>query len=93
MTKEQRLIKELTTKVNDLEALCKEKDTSLKYSQKECDKLKVELNDLHSTFDLLAVPSRVKGTYNDLSANARLTLFMAMRNNIKVTQPSSEDQI
>ena len=90
MTKEQRLIKELTTKVNDLEAMCKDKETSLRYAQEERSKVTAELNDLHSTFDLLNVPKQVKGEYCRLSANARLTLFMAQMNNIPVVK-STED--
>lgn len=90
MTKEQRLIKELTTKVTDLEKSYKDKDNSLHYIQDERNKLSDELNDLHATFDLLGVPKRRKGTYSDLSANARLTLFMAQINDIPVTQPIEE---
>ena len=90
MTKEQRLIKELTTKVNDLEELRKEKESSLRYAQDERNKATTELNDLHSTFDLLGVPKRRKGEYRDLSANARLTLFMAQMNNIPVAQPTED---
>lgn len=90
MTKEQRLIKELTTKVNDLEEMCKDKETSLRYAQEERSKVTAELNDLHSTFDLLGVPRKRKGEYCSLSANARLTLFMAQINNISVAQPTEE---
>ena len=46
-----------------------------------------ELNDIHATFDLLGIPSKVKNTYRDLTANARLTLFLAQTNGIKVEQP------
>ena len=90
MTKEQRLIKELTTKVNYLEEMCKDKETSLRYAQEERSKVTAELNDLHSTFDLLGVPRRRKGEFGSLSANARLTLFMAQINNIPVAQPTEE---
>lgn len=90
MTKEQRLIKELTTKVTELEQSLKDKDSSLRFAQEERSKATAELNDLHSTFDLLGVPKRVKGEYCSLSANARLTLFMAKTNNISVAQPTEE---
>lgn len=91
MTKEQRLIKELTAKVNELEQSCKDKDCSLRFAQDDRSKLTAELNDLHSTFDLLGVPKRRKGEYRELSANARLTLFMAQLNKIPVVQPTEED--
>ena len=90
MTKEQRLIKELTAKVTELEQSCKDKDNSLRFAQDDRSKLTSELNDLHSTFDLLGVPKRRKGMYSDLSANARLTLFMAQLNEIPVAQPTEE---
>lgn len=91
MTKEQRTIKVLSAQVTELTDKLKQEINSNNYNKGERDRLQKELTDLHETFDLLCVPKKRKGEYHDLSANARLTLFMAMRNNIKVAQPTEED--
>jgi phage host-nuclease inhibitor protein Gam len=91
MTKDQRTIKAQAAQIADLTNEVARLKTDLESTRKYKEQYSNELNDLHSTFDLLAVPSRVKGTYNNLSANARLTLYMAMSNGVKVAQPSQED--
>ena len=87
MTKEQRTIKTQAQKIAELENLVKSKDDDWKRTEEYRGRLSDEHNNLHDTLDLLGVPRRVKGTYHDLSANARLTLFLAVLNNIKVEQP------
>lgn len=87
MTKEQRTIKVQAQQIAELENLVKSKDDEYKRIEDYQGRLSDELNNLHNTLDLLGVPRRVKGTYHDLSANARLTLFLAVLNNIKVEQP------
>lgn len=80
MTKEQRTIKDQAEQIADLKSrLEKANEYRNKYSS--------ELNDIHATFDLLGIPKCVKNTYRDLTANARLTLFLAQINGIKVEQP------
>ena len=91
MTKDQKMIKDFKQQVTELTDKLKNEVNNNEYSKKERDHLREELNDLHATFDLLCVPKRRKGDYYDLSANARLTLFMAMRSNIKVAQPTEEN--
>lgn len=87
MTKDQRTIKQLTQQLADLTS----EITRLKLNLvSEClykNKYRDELDDIHTTFDLLDIPRRVKNTYHDLTANARLTLFLAQTNGIKVEQP------
>lgn len=84
MTKDQRTIKDLTNEVTRLKS---DLETARKYK----DQYDSELSDVHATFDLLGVPRRVKNTYHDLTANARLTLFLAQTNGIKVEQPKEGD--
>lgn len=91
MTKDQRTIKQLTQQLADMKVDLEHKDADLKRTEeykKQCDS---ELTDIHRTFDLLGVPQRVKNTYHDLTANARLTLFLAQTNGIKVEQPKEGD--
>ena len=87
MTKEQRTIKVQAQQIAELENLVKSKDEECKRTEDYRGRLSDELDNLHETFDLLGVPRRVKNTYHDLSANSRLTLFLAELNNIKVEQP------
>lgn len=91
MTKDQRTIKQQAQQIIDLEASLKSKDADLKRCEEYKKKYDEELADIHCTFDLLGVPARVKNTYHDLTANARLTLFLAQTNGIKVEQPKDGD--
>lgn len=90
MTKDQRTIKQLTQQVVDLEAQLRVKSDDLKRVEEYRKQYDSELTDIHRTFDLLGVPQRVKNTYHDLTANARLTLFLAQTNGIKVEQPKED---
>ena len=90
MTKEQRTIKQLTQQVVDLKVDLENKVADLKRTEEYKKQYDRELSDIHATFDLLGVPRRVKNTYCDLTANARLTLFLAQINGIKVEQPKEE---
>ena len=87
MTKEQRTIKDQATQIADLTNEIKELKSRLETADEYRNKYSSELNDIHATFDLLGIPSKVKNTYRDLTANARLTLFLAQTNGIKVEQP------
>lgn len=87
MTKEQRLIKDQATQIADLTNEIKELKSRLETADEYRSKYSSELNDIHATFDLLGIPSKVKNTYIDITANTRLTLFLAQINGIKVTQP------
>ena len=86
MTKDQRTIKQLTQQVEDLTVDLKNKDANLKCIEEYRKQSDNELLDIHATFDLLGVPRCVKSSYRNLSANARLTLFLAQTNGIKVEQ-------
>ena len=92
MTKEQRTIKEQTAKITDLTNEIKELKSKLETADGYRDKYASELYDIHATFDLLGIPNRVKNIYRDLTANIRLTLFLAQINGIKVEQPKDCDQ-
>ena len=87
MTKEQRTIKEQATQIIDLINEIKDLKSNLELTSEYKEQYDTELSDIHATFDLLGVPRRANGTYHDLKANARLTLFIAQINGIKVTQP------
>lgn len=87
MTKEQRIIKEKATQIADLTNEVAKLKSDLEMTRKYKEQYDNELADIHSTFDLLGVPKRVKNTYHDLNANARLTLFLAQTNGMKVEQP------
>ena len=90
MTKDQRTIKTQAAQIadltNEVSRLKSDLDTVRKYKEK----YDSELSDIHATFDLLGIPRCVKNTYHDMSANARLTLFLAQTNGIKVEQPKDE---
>lgn len=91
MTKDQRTIKQLTAQVTELKATLTSAEDNLKRTQEYRERSDNELADIHRTFDLLGVPKRVKNQYHDLSANARLTLFIAQTNGIPVAQPDEEE--
>ena len=86
MTKEQRTIKEQAAKIAELTKTVEEITSRIESIKKCKDKYCDELDDIHATFDLLGIPDKVKNTYHELSANARLTLFLAQTNGIKVEQ-------
>lgn len=92
MTKDQKTIKQLTAQVTELETKLASTKDDLKRTQEYKEKYDNELEDIHRTFDLLSVPRRVKNQYHDLSANARLTLFMAQTHGIPVAQPKEEEE-
>lgn len=91
MTKDQRTIKAQATQINDLTNEITRLKSDLESTRKYKEQYDNELKDVHATFDLLGVPQRVKNTYHDLTANARLTLFLAQTNGIKVEQPKEGD--
>ena len=91
MTKEQRIIKEQTAQIADLTETITDLKSKLETANEYRNKYSSELYDIHVTFDLLSIPRRAKNTYNDLTANARLTLFIAQINGIKVEQPKDGD--
>ena len=91
MTKDQRTIKAQAAQIAKLTEELASAERNYKYAEDNKNTYRKELDDMHSTFDLLCIPKRVKGTYNDLSANARLTLFLAQANGIKVAQPKEEE--
>ena len=84
MTKDQRTIKtqavQITELTNKISSLKSDLENVRKY-KKQYDN---ELADIHSTFDLLGIPRCVKNSYRNMSANARLTLFLAQTHGIKV---------
>lgn len=87
MTKEQKTIKEQAVQITDLANEVAMLKSDLEIARKYREQSENELSDIHATFDLLGVPRSVKGTYRNLTANARLTLFFAQINDIKVEQP------
>lgn len=87
MTKEQRTIREQKTQIENLASELKRVKSDLECTGKYKEQYSNELADINATFDLLNVPRRVKNTYHDLTVNARLTLFLAQLNGIKVEQP------
>ena len=87
MTKEQRTIKDQAAQITELTNKVTELKLRLETTDECRNKYSSELNDIHATFDLLGIPKRVKDTYRDITANARLTLFLAQTNGIKVEQP------
>ena len=91
MTKDQRTIKAPAVQITDLTNEITRLKSDLESARKYKDQYDNELKDVHATFDLLGVPQRVKNTYHDLTANARLTLFLAQTNGIKVEQPKEEN--
>lgn len=91
MTKDQRTIKAQTVQITDLTNEIARLKSDLESARKYKDQYDSELRDIHATFDLLGVPQHVKNTYYNLTANARLTLFLAQTNGIKVEQPKEDD--
>lgn len=91
MTKDQRTIKAQAVQINNLTNEVARLKSDLETARKYKEQYDNELRDVHATFDLLCVPQRVKNTYHDLTANARLTLFLAQTNGIKVEQPKEGD--
>ena len=91
MTKDQRTIKAQATQINDLTNEITRLKSDLESARKYKEQYDNELTEIHHTFDLLGVPQRVKNTYHDLTANARLTLFLAQTNGIKVEQPKEDN--
>ena len=91
MTKDQRTIKAQATQIadltNEITRLKSDLETTCKYNERSGN----ELADIHATFDLLGIPRHVKNIYRDISASARLTLFLAQTNGIKVEQPKEGD--
>ena len=90
MTKDQRTIKAQTVQITDLTEEVSRLKSDLESARQYKDRYDKELSDVHDTFDLLGVPRHVKSTYHSLSANARLTLFLAQTNGIKVEQPQED---
>ena len=79
MTKEQRLIKELTAQVKDLTEKVKDAEYWKKYYQDQSSAKEKELNDVHTTLDSMGVPAKSKGPYDSrLSISNRITLLMVM---------------
>lgn len=91
MTKDQKTIKAQAVKIDELQNKVESLKSDLEVTSKIKSQYDNELADIHRTFDLLGVPKRVKNQYHDLSANARLTLFMAQTHGIPVAQPKEED--
>lgn len=87
MTKDQKTIKTQAAQIESLTNEVARLKSDLDLARKLKEQYDNELSDMHATFDLLSVPKRVNGTYRDLTANARLTLFLAQTNGIKVEQP------
>lgn len=87
MTKDQRTIKQQAVQIAGLTTEASALRADLENVRKYKERNDNELNDIHATFDLLGVPRRVENNYYALSANARLTLFLAQANGIKVEQP------
>lgn len=96
MTKDQRTIKAQAVQITDLTNEITRLKSDLEFAQKckeqyNNEQYNNELSDIHATFDLLCIPRRVKNIYHEMSANARLTLFLAQTNGIKVEQPKEEE--
>lgn len=97
MTKDQETIKEqaaqitnLTAKVESLKWKVESLKSDLAQTKEFKERYDNELRDMHATFDLLGIPTQFRNSYRDLSANARLTLFLAQTNGITVAQPKDE---
>lgn len=90
MTKDQKTIKAQAVQIIDLTNEVARLKSDLESARKYKEQYDNELSDIHRTFDLFGVPQRVKNQYHELSANARLTLFMAQTHGIKVEQPKEE---
>lgn len=85
MPKEQRKIKELTAQVEDLTKQLEEVKSNKDYYSKEYNKFKAELDEMHYTFDALAVPRKAPGQqYSELTLSTRMTLYLSgVRENVK----------
>lgn len=85
MTKEQRKIKELIAQVEDLTKKLEDVKSSRSYYAKEYDKFRAELDEMHYTFDALAVPRKAPGQqYSELKLSTRMALYLSgVRENIK----------
>ena len=85
MTKEQRKIKELIAQVEDLTKKVEDAKSSRDYYSKEYDKFKAELDEMHYTFDALAVPRKAPGQqYSELTLSTRMALYLSgVRENVK----------
>lgn len=91
MTKDQRTIKTQATQIDDLTKQISDLKSSLESTRKYKEQSDNELQDIHATFDLLGIPRSVKNSYRNMTANARLTLFLAQTHGIKVEQPKEGD--
>ena len=89
MTKEQRTIKQLQTKITELEEKLKDSEYWKNHYQNEANEKRKEIEDVQTVLDAMGVPGKTKGSYSsDLSITARLTLLMTMiglQKEIKVT--------
>lgn len=85
MTKEQRKIKELTVQVEELTKKLEEVKSSRDYYAKEHAKLQNEPEEMHYTFDALAVPRNAPGQqYSELKLSTRMTLYVSgVQENVK----------
>lgn len=95
MTKEQKLIKELKTKVEELEKTNKDLAYWKEYYSKEASSKQSELEDLHATFDLMQVPRKC-ATRSNISVANRFTLFLAMigfKNTISIKGVNDDEAI
>jgi predicted RNase H-like nuclease (RuvC/YqgF family) len=95
MTKEQKTIKELKARVEELEKTNKDLAYWKDYYSREIDAKRSELEDLHATFDLMQVP-RKSATRNNISVANRFTLFLAMigfKNTISVKGVDSDETV
>ena len=78
MTKEQRKIKELTVQVEELTKQLEKVKSDKEYYSREHSKLQKELEEMHFTFDALAVPRKAPGQqYSELTLSTRMTLYVA----------------
>lgn len=91
MTKDQKTIKAQAVQITDLTNEVARLKSDLESARKYKEQYDNELSDIHATFDLLGIPRHAKNTYRDMSANARLTLFLAQTHGIKVEQPKEDD--
>lgn len=96
MTKEQRTIKQLQTKITELEGKIKDTEYWKKYYQDEANEKKKEIEDVNTVLDAMGVPAKTKGDYSSkLSISSRLTLLITMiglQKEIKVTNTRLDDE-
>lgn len=90
MTKDQRTIKAQAVQITDLTDEVARLKSDLELVRRYKEQYDSELADIHATFDLLSIPRHTKNSYRDISANARLTLFLAQANGIKIEQLKEE---